>query len=432
MLAEWMTGEGAHLGLAEVAHTLNHHRVWHPCFATVCARERAQAVAGLAALAAGRPAEGVVGPHDGTCFPGTVFVYSGHGSQWAGMGRQLLTDEPDFAAAVDALEPTFFAQAGFSLRQVLREGQPVVGEARSQQVLLGLQLALTELWRAYGMIPDAVVGHSTGEVTAAVAAGALSVTQGLRVIEVRSRLTSRLAGQGAMASLGLDAATTTGLIADYPDVAVAGFVSPIQTLIAGATAQVDAVITAVRQQGRCARRLNVTTAPHTSLMDPILPELRAALADLVPKQSVVPLISTVNDTATTPILDADYWAASLRQPTRLSQAIAAAGRNNATFIEISPHPLLTQPITETLGQAHHHCLGTLWRDRDDTLSFHTNLNATHSIYPPETPHPPEPHPVLPTMPWQRTRLWVSVARAKHDAAVLPTRTDMWRGLTALN
>ncbi|HME74433.1 MAG TPA: type I polyketide synthase, partial [Mycobacterium sp.] len=422
VLAEWMSGAGAGVGLADVAHTLNHHRTQHGKFATVCARDRAEAVAGLAALAAGRPADGVVGAHEGPCGSGTVFVFSGQGSQWAGMGQRLLADEPAFAAAVAELEPVFVEQVGFSLQQVLAEGQPVRGDARVQPVIMGLQLALTELWRSYGVSPDAVIGHSMGEVTAAVVAGALTVAEGLRVIAVRSQLMSRLAGQGAVALLKLDPEATAALIADYPEVTLAVYASPGQTVIAGPVAQVDALIGAVQRQDRFARRVNMEVASHNALMDPILPELCSALADVTPKTPTIRFISTVADTAgPAPVLDAEYWVANVRQPVRLSQAITAAADDHTTFIEISPHPMLTQAITETLESgAHHHSIGTLWRDGDDTVSFHTSLNTTHL---PHTPHPPEPHPVLPTTPWHHTHHWISVTPAGRRAEAVELGAD---------
>ena len=169
-LADWMTGAGALVPLSDVAHTLNHHRSQHAMFATVCAADRAEAIAGLRAVAAGEPATGVVHPHQGPCGSGTVFVYSGQGSQWAGMGRQLLADEPAFAAAVAALEPDFVAQVGFSLHDVLAGAEALTGIERIQPVVVGVQLALTALWRSHGIEPDAVIGHSMGEVTAAVVA----------------------------------------------------------------------------------------------------------------------------------------------------------------------------------------------------------------------------------------------------------------------
>jgi phthiocerol/phenolphthiocerol synthesis type-I polyketide synthase B len=407
-LAEWMAGAGAGVPLPDVAHTVNHHRDRHAQFATVCARDRSQAVTGLRALAAGRSTDGVVRPHGGPCGAGTVFVYSGQGSHWAGMGRQLLVDEPVFATAIAEIEPVFVEQVGFSLQQVIGGGEPVSGDARVQPVLMGLQLALTELWRSYDVKPDAVIGHSMGEVTAAVVAGALTMADGLRVIATRSRVMSQLAGQGAVALLNLDASATATLIADFPGVSVAGYLSPRQTGIAGPVAPIDAVIASVRAQNLFARRVNMEVASHTALMDPILPELRSALVDLTPEIVTIPFFSTVADTTTAPLLDAEYWAANVRQPARVSQAIMAAAQEHATFIEISAHPILTHAVSDTLESvAHHHSVGTLTRDSDDTVSFHTHLNSIHTSHPPQTPHPHEPHPVLPTTPWHHTRHWVS-------------------------
>ena len=149
VLADWLETDGALTPLSDVAHTLNHHRARHGRFAAVCARDHAQAVAGLRAVAAGQPAVGVVLPHEVRRGQRTVFVYSGQGSQWAGMGRQLLADEPAFAAAVAELEPDFVAEVGFSLHDVLAGGDELTGIDRIQPVLVGLQLALTALWRSH-------------------------------------------------------------------------------------------------------------------------------------------------------------------------------------------------------------------------------------------------------------------------------------------
>jgi phthiocerol/phenolphthiocerol synthesis type-I polyketide synthase B len=421
-LADWMEGAGADVRLADVAHTLNHHRAQHSKFATVAASDSAQAVAGLRALAGGYPAPGVVAPHDAACGSGTVFLYSGQGSQWAGMGRRLLADEPAFAAAVAELDPVFTEQVGFSLRQVLESGETVVGIDRIQPVLVGVQLALTALWRSYGVTPDAVIGHSMGEVTAAVVAGALSPADGLRVITTRSRLMAGLSGQGAMALLELDAAAAEQLIADYPGVTVAVYASPRQTVIAGPPEQVDAVIAVVDAQDRLARRVDVDVASHHPIIDPVLPDLRTELAGLTPQQPSIPIIVTTGGRPGdgTNVFDAEHWAANLRNPVRFAQAVATAGADHAVFVEVSPHPLLAYAIKDTLAETHHHSIGTLQRDTNDTLTFRTNLNATHTIRPPKLEHPAEPHPVIPTTPWHHTRHWIAtpeVSEAAHHNGV---------------
>ncbi|CFH03977.1 phenolpthiocerol synthesis type-I polyketide synthase PPSB [Mycobacterium tuberculosis] len=429
VLADWMEGPGAEVAVADVAHTVNHHRARQATFGTVVARDRAQAIAGLRALAAGQHAPGVVSHQDGSPGPGTVFVYSGRGSQWAGMGRQLLADEPAFAAAVAELEPVFVEQAGFSLRDVIATGKELVGIEQIQLGLIGMQLTLTELWRSYGVQPDLVIGHSMGEVAAAVVAGALTPAEGLRVTATRSRLMAPLSGQGGMALLGLDAAATEALIADYPQVTVGIYNSPRQTVIAGPTEQIDELIARVRAQNRFASRVNIEVAPHNPAMDALQPAMRSELADLTPRTPTIGIISTTYaDLHTQPVFDAEHWATNMRNPVRFQQAIASAGSGADgayhTFIEISAHPLLTQAIADTLEDAHrptksaakYLSIGTLQRDADDTVTFRTNLYTADIAHPPHTCHPPEPHPTIPTTPWQHTHHWIATT---HPSTAAP-------------
>ena len=410
VLADWVEGPGAGTALADVAHTLSHHRARHPKFAAVVARDRADAVAGLRALVAGQPGPGLLGCQDGSTWPGTVFVYSGQGSQWIGMGRQLLADEPAFAAAIAELEPDFVAQKGFSLQQTLADGREVVGIDNIQPVLVAIQLALTALWRHYGIEPDAVIGHSMGEVTAAVVAGALTPAEGLRVIATRSRLMARLAGQGAMALIELDAPAAEVLIADHPQVTLAVHASPRQSVIAGPAEQVDEVIAVVAARNLLARRIEVDVASHHPIIDPVLPQLRSALSDLAPKPPAITMITTTTE-GRAPLLDADYWAANLRNPVRFHQAITTAGADHHTFIEISPHPLLTHAIIDTLGEANTHTIGTLHRDADDTITFHTQLAAVGRT----TPGTANGRLAdIPVTPWQHTQFWVADRSAMSD------------------
>ncbi|MEQ0573871.1 type I polyketide synthase [Mycobacterium tuberculosis] len=429
VLADWMEGPGAEVAVADVAHTVNHHRARQATFGTVVARDRAQAIAGLRALAAGQHAPGVVNPAEGSPGPGTVFVYSGRGSQWAGMGRQLLADEPAFAAAVAELEPVFVEQAGFSLRDVIATGKELVGIEQIQLGLIGMQLTLTELWRSYGVQPDLVIGHSMGEVAAAVVAGALTPAEGLRVTATRSRLMAPLSGQGGMALLELDAPTTEALIADFPQVTLGIYNSPRQTVIAGPTEQIDELITRVRARDRFASRVNIEVAPHNPAMDALQPAMRSELADLTPRTPTIGIISTTYaDLHTQPVFDAEHWATNMRNPVHFQQAIASAGSGADgayhTFIEISAHPLLTQAIADTLEDAHrptksaakYLSIGTLQRDADDTVTFRTNLYTADIAHPPHTCHPPEPHPTIPTTPWQHTHHWIATT---HPSTAAP-------------
>ena len=181
-----------------------------------------------------------------------------------------------------------------------------------------------------------------------------------------------------MALLELGAAEAEKLVGQYPDVTVAVYAAPEQTVIAGPPEQVDAVIAAVDAQGQLARRVEVDVASHHPTVDPILAELKDALADVKPMTPRIPLISTVGQSGGAAAkFDADYWVVNLRNPVRFSQAVAKAAENHTTFVEVSPHPLLSHAINGTLESAKPRggaqVSGTLTRDNPETLTFHTQL-----------------------------------------------------------
>ncbi|BDD84046.1 phthiocerol/phenolphthiocerol synthesis polyketide synthase type I PpsB [Tsukamurella pulmonis] len=419
-LADWLTGPGATVPLADVADEICHRRPRFPRIATVVADDHDGAVQGLRALAAGRPAPGTVAPQRGGRRDGIVFVFSGQGAQWAGMGRALLRTEPAFADAIRALEPDFRRIVGFSLEEALTTGEVTSGIDRIQPVLVGVQLALVELWRSRGVHPDAVIGHSMGEVAAAVTAGALSVADGLTVIATRSALMRReLAGRGAMAVLELDEAAAAEVVARHEGVCVAVVASPRQTVVAGDPERIDAVIAEVSARDLLARRVEVDVASHHATVDPILDELREALRPVAPTAPRIPFHSTVRAGDRAPRPDADYWAENLRRTVRFADAVAAAAAENGTFIEISPHPLLTGAIADGVDDAEHLVVGTLLRETPEPVVFEANLVAVRGPSYPEVAQAPQalrPPVAVPTTPWLRRRHWITPRAAAPGAA----------------
>lgn len=423
VLADWLDGPGAAVPLADVAHTLNHHRARQTRFGTVAAVDRRQAVIGLRALAAGQSAPGVVAPREGSIGGGTVFVYSGRGSQWAGMGRQLLADEPAFAAAIAELEPEFVAQGGFSLRDVIAGGKELVGIEQIQLGLIGMQLALTALWRSYGVTPDAVIGHSMGEVAAAVVAGALTPAQGLRVTAVRSRLMAPLSGQGTMALLELDAEATEALIADYPEVSLGIYASPRQTVISGPPLLIDELIDKVRQQNGFATRVNIEVAPPqpghgcTATGDAFgIGRSHPATADH--PDHLHHLRRPRHFPGFRPQVRRRALGNQHAQPGTVPPGHRSCRRR-------SPHLHRDQrpPAADPLDQRHparqlrcrqlseHRHLATR-RSRHPRVP-HEPQHDPHHPSPPRLPTPPEPHPVLPTTPWQHTQHWITATSAAY-------------------
>ncbi|KDN75662.1 polyketide synthase [Streptomyces olindensis] len=406
---------------ADVARTLAGRTGRGPVRAAVVARDRAELVDALDALAAGRPDARVVTGDRDRVGTGPVWVFSGYGSQWPGMGRRLLAEEPAFAAAVEKLDPQLAPECGLSLYDHLSSGAGLDRLEVAQPVLFGLQLALAELWRSHGVEPAAVIGHSMGEVAAAVCAGALDVADGARVIAVRARLLSGLRG-GAMAVVDLDDAEGESL---GRGVHVAVHSSPRQKVVTGEEAAVAALVRRLEGQGRAARAMRVVGAGHSPQVDGLLPELVEALSGIRGRRPVVPVHSTVlDDPRGDCVFDADHWAANLRRPVRLDRALAsAAADGHSAFVEISPHPVLTGAVVDTVPDAL--ALATLRRDADGAEAFAGQLAALYAAGRP-LPVPPGRIIDLPAPRWRHVRHWWTDGRGRRPG---PAAAGGWARTT---
>jgi acyl transferase domain-containing protein/NADPH:quinone reductase-like Zn-dependent oxidoreductase/NAD(P)-dependent dehydrogenase (short-subunit alcohol dehydrogenase family)/acyl carrier protein len=353
-LAEWVEAHAAEVAPRDLGYTLARRCAHRPVRTTVVASGLAALAGELHAIAEDEtPYPPAVGQDD----RGPVWVFSGQGSQWAAMGAELLAREPVFAACVAEAEPLIAREAGFSVTEAMTAPHTVVGIDRVQPTLFAMQVALATAMRSYGVAPGAVIGHSLGEVAAAVVAGALALEDGVRVICRRSRLCARLAGAGAMASVELPAQRVrTELDArGVTDVVVSVVASPQSTVVGGATQAVRNLVAAWEQRGVMAREVAVDVASHSPQVDPILGELADVLADLTPMTPAVPFYSaTLDDARGEPAFDARYWVDNLRQPVRLAAAVQAALEDgHRVFGELAPHPLLVRAV-EQIAQATDH------------------------------------------------------------------------------
>ncbi|VAZ75437.1 Phenolphthiocerol synthesis polyketide synthase type I Pks15/1 [Mycobacterium persicum] len=321
--------------------------------AVVVGAERAQLLSGLAGLAAGEPGAAVVA---GRARPTgqTVFVFPGQGSQWVGMGAQLLDAAPVFAEHLRRCDKALGEYLPWSLLDVVRGAPGAPGLDRVdvvQPALWAIMVSLAELWRSVGVVPDAVIGHSQGEIAAACVAGALSVNDAARVVALRSRLLVRLAGAGGMASISCPLSRARELLSHCGSRLNIAAVNGVSTIVV--SGEVPAVEELIR---RCdaadirARRVDVDYASHSAHVDEIRTELTAALAGIEPRSASIAFLSTVTGQFTdTAGLNADYWYQNIRQTVQFDRAIRTAfDAGYQVFIESSPHPVLTAAIEETL------------------------------------------------------------------------------------
>ncbi|MFC9897064.1 type I polyketide synthase [Nocardia sp. NPDC127579] len=397
----------------DLAWSLASGRARLPRRAVVVAASGDELRAGLTAVAEGRAAEHVVltgGPAGGH---GTVFVFPGQGSQWIGMATELLDTAPVFAAHIGECAAVFAELVDWSLLDVLRHEPGAPGLDRVdvvQPVLFAVMTALARLWQSIGVEPAAVIGHSQGEIAAAHIAGVLSLADAARVVIARARALVGLAEQGGMVALPLPVEEVGTLLDKWPGrLGVAAINGPRSTVVSGEAAAVAELIAHCAANDLRAKRIPVNYAAHSAQVDALDAELRSALTGIAPAVSAIPVISTVTGDRLDPAtMDAGYWFRNLRQPVRFDSAIRAAhDRGYRKFVEVSPHPVLTIGIQETLDTAEVTVTETVRRDQGGLRRFLLSAAQLGAAWQPYL-RPLRPRRVeLPVYPFQHSRFWLA-------------------------
>nr|BAO66529.1 type I polyketide synthase [Streptomyces sp. MJ635-86F5] len=365
---------------ADIAWSLATHRSAFERRSVILGHDRDELLDGLDALIAGAPAAGVV---KGRVRPGEpAFVFPGQGSQWVGMALELAASCPVFAEGLGECGAALRPWVGWELGDVLGgvAGAPSLDEVDVvQPVLWAVMVALAGVWRSFGVVPAAVVGHSQGEIAAACVAGALSLEEGARVVALRSRvIRGGLAGRGGMMSVGLSADVVRERVGAWGGVLQVAVVnSPTSVVVCGEPTALEELRTQLEAEGTRARMIPVDYASHSAYVEDIRDEVLAALGDVRPMSSEVAFYSTVTggllDTAA---LDAEYWYANLRQTVQFEEAARAMLDDGfGLFVEASPHPGLLAGLGETIASvsASAVAVGSLRRDEGSLERFVTSL-----------------------------------------------------------
>ncbi|WP_052488514.1 non-ribosomal peptide synthetase/type I polyketide synthase [Streptomyces sp. 150FB] len=349
-----------------------------------------------------------------------VWVFTGMGPQWWGMGRQLFETEPVYREAVEACDRELRELTGWSLVEELGAGE---ADSRMSETWLAqpanfaVQVGLAALWRSRGVRPDAIVGHSTGEVAAFYEAGVHTLRDAARIVVHRSRLQQKLVGTGGMLAVSLPEAEALRRVRPYAGrVSVAAVNSPTAITLAGDEHALTELAAELHAEGVFAKPLAVRVPYHSACMDPIRDELLSSLAGLEARPARVPLYVTAGEDAAGriaegPELGAGYWWRNVRESVRFGEAVdRLADDGHGVFLEIGPHPVLGHSINECLaargGEAR--TLPSIRRQEDERERFTLSLAALHNLGVDiawDVLHPVGRPVTLPRYPWKRDRYW---------------------------
>ncbi|MFI1408231.1 SDR family NAD(P)-dependent oxidoreductase, partial [Streptomyces griseofuscus] len=363
-------------GADGVGAALAHQDRRLPRRAVIVGSSRAEILDGLAAVADDRPHPAVARGTAAAPAPVT-FVFPGQGSQWPGMATELLGESAVFADAIERCAQVFAAESGWSLTEALETAAAPGTVPRVeivQPALYAVSAALTELWRSFGVEPDAVVGHSMGDLAAAHAAGAVTIEDGARAVARWSKELRPLVGKGDMASVELPADLVAPRLADWgPDLVLAGINGPRSVLLAGATDAIERCVAELTAEGVRARTIGVSMAAHSPHMDRVVAGVRAALDWFTPGAGAVPLYSSrTGAVLDTRELTAEHWCANFRGRVEFERSVRdCAAERGGVFLELSPHPVLAAAVRQTLDAAGsgHPVLATLRRGQGGLRRF---------------------------------------------------------------
>ena len=367
---------------------------------------------------------GVVLDRVGSEVPSIAFVFSGQGSQWWGMGQELIKTEPIFRKTIEQIDRIILSMGGWSLLQEMQrseEDSQIDRTKFAQPAIFALEVGLAEVWRSLGVEPSFVIGHSVGEVAAAYWSGAYSLEDAVKVIFHRSRLQDTTGGSGRMAAVGLSYEKAFETIRGCENqVAIAAMNSPNMVTLAGDTEAIETVVEALEKEGVFTRWLPIDYAFHTHQMEPIREELINSLSDINPRSSKIPFVSTVTgDVVKTEDLNAAYWWRNVREPVKFEQGFTKiVERGISLFLELGAHPIHTASAKECMSRAgvSGRTLVSLRRNEPEKSLM---LEAFGSLY--ALGYPVDWTALngakaeflrLPSYPWQHERFWLESKESK--------------------
>lgn len=369
----------------------------------------------------------------------TVFVFPGQGSQWVEMGKTLIQNEPVFKGCLEECAAVYKKYVDWDLLEEIAKPE---NESRLHEIdivqpaLVAIEIALAGLWMSKGVFPDAVVGHSMGEIAAAYVAGTLSMDDAAKIIIARSKLMKQLSGKGEMGATDLTVEEANELLKGYEDkLAVAVMNSKNSTVVSGDPTALNEVFAKLEAQGRFNRKVKVDVASHSPQMDEIKPALLQLISTIQPQNSTIQFYSTaVNEIISGENLDADYWTKNLRNPVQFGNAVKSLLKESqVAFIEMSPHPLLVHALHENIQEADATAaaIPSFARDKNELTEFYSNMGELHnsgyaidwkSIYPNIGAFV-----LLPNYAWQKERYWFDQQPEVVSAPAL-VKNDISRNL----